>query len=152
MTPTFHRWILHVIFLCLGGVAGWLFTVIALSPERLSTSQPSPFYVPPTSLVPRSANPLKALFAAKSPWQFPELKRTPDLTVAIESAIRDYHAVDANLKLHPANIYHDPEQRLVFLTFGIAEDSPVERTDFYLVYVYEPSSRRLLGHVHINMA
>ena len=95
---------------------------------------------------------LEALFSAKKPWQFPKLESSPELKTAIDQATQDYRTVDARLKLRSSGIYHDPQRGLVFLTFEIAPDSPVFMTDFFLVYIYDPSAHHMLGHVRINMA
>jgi len=92
------------------------------------------------------------LFSHKSPWEFPRLAAHPELDRAIRDAIRDYRRVQPEVKVSFTGSYHDPSRHLAFLTFGIAKDSPIFETDFFLVYIYDRSTRRLLGHVFINMA
>jgi hypothetical protein len=95
---------------------------------------------------------LDRLFARKPPWEYPRLKAPKELRPAIAEAMRDYHGRRPDLKIQFTGSYHDPRRDLAFLTFGIAEDSRTMETDFFLVYVYDRSTRRLLGHVFINMA
>jgi hypothetical protein len=95
---------------------------------------------------------LNRLFSAKPPWEFPKLPSSAELERAARDAIRNYRTVQPEVKVSLTGIYHDPGHRLAFLTFGIAKDSPVFETDFFLVYVYDRSAHRLLGHVFINMA
>ncbi len=95
---------------------------------------------------------LQRLFATKPHWEFPRLKSSPELDRAARAAIRNYRAVDPEVKIALTGIHHDPRRRLAFLTFGVAKDSLVIQTDFFLVYVYDHATHRLLGHVFINMA
>jgi hypothetical protein len=97
-------------------------------------------------------NDLNRLCSTKQPWEFPQLQSSRELEQAARDAIRNYRTVDSKVKISLTRIYHDPRRNLAFLTFGIAKDSPVYETDFYLVYVYDRSTHRLLGHVFVNMA
>ena len=95
---------------------------------------------------------LNRLFSSKPPWEFPKLPSSPELEQAARDAIRQYRTVQPEVKVSFTAIYHDPRRNLAFLTFDIAKDSPVIETDFFLVYIYDRSTHRLLGHVFINMA
>ena len=95
---------------------------------------------------------LNRLFSKKPPWEFPRLQSSPELEHAVKDAIRDYRTRQPELKMLHTGIYHDPRRGLAYLTFGIAKDSPVFETDLFLVYVYDRTTHRLVGHVFINMA
>jgi hypothetical protein len=94
----------------------------------------------------------KVFFAAKPPWSYPVAKDTGDLAKLAQEAQQDYRTVEPRLKLQRVNTFEDSEHHLLFLAFEIAQDSPVYRTDFYLVYVYDRSHQRFVGRVHIPMA
>ena len=94
----------------------------------------------------------RVFFAAKRPWDYPVAKDTGGLAKRAQEAQQDYRRVEPRLKLQHVNTFEDSQRHLLFLAFEIAQDSPVYRTDFYLVYVYDRSHRRFVGRVHIPMA
>ena len=79
-------------------------------------------------------------------------KDSGDLAKLALQAEQDYRTVEPRLKLHHVNTFEDSQRHLLFLAFLIAQDSPVYRTDFYLVYVYDRSHQRFVGRVHMPMA
>ena len=94
----------------------------------------------------------KVFFAAKRPWDYPVAKDTGDLAKLAKEAQRDYRTLEPRVKLQHVNTFEDSQRHLLFLAFEIAQGSPVYRTDFYLVYVYDRSHQRFVGRVHIPMA
>jgi hypothetical protein len=99
-------------------------------------------------------------FGSRKIFTYTEIAATPQLLQATEEAIAHFKARNPQASIKPGRIFDDPEREVVYLTFDklhldsnkASDGTPAVVPDFFLAYIYQPSSNKLTGYVFVPMA